>query len=494
MGLILSIDQGTSSTKACVFDETGRLRGQGRIRVGRETLADGSVVQDPAELVESCRLAARRALADAQVSASALAGIALANQGESFLLVDARSRPLTPVISWQDSNVGTVLSESAVTENAAEIGRLTGLPLHPEFVAPRLAYRLRELGAAAAKARLATLDTWLVNQLSGGPGRPMITDRATASRTMLISLGDDDWNEELLGWFGVDRRVLPEIVPCDAPGAMLSIDGFEVPLVASSFDMGLALLGHACFERGDVKATFGTCLGVMSATGADEVHAAGLLSTIAYTRDGGRAMALDGEITAAGALIEWAVSSGIADSAEDLDVLAAGASDSAGIVLVPGVYGLGAPHWEPDARAVFRGGASRPRRSALARATYDAIAWSIRDVCGSLGGAGIAAAKLRVDGGLTWSESLMQICADVCQVEISASAQPDATAWGGAALALLAAGAILPADVRELADSGARTFVPGNPPTAAQVEAWETAVQREIDAARSRRESAGRGC
>jgi glycerol kinase len=477
--VLLSIDQGTSSTKACLYAPPGELLGQGGVAVSRRTLADGSIVQDPRELVASCREAARRALDDGGVRAAELEGVAMANQGESFLLVDADWNPLTPVIGWQDSLVGGALDEPGVRDNAEEIRRRTGLPLHAEFVAPRLAFRLGQLGNDARRARLATLDTWLINQLAGES--PFITDRATASRTMLIGLDADDWDEELISWFGLHRDLLPGIVPCEEPAVELLIDGAEVPLLASSYDMGLALLGQGCFELGDAKATFGTCLGVMAATGSRRVDAEGLLTTIAYTRGGTRAMALDGEIAAAGALIEWALGIGLAGSAQELDELAGSVEDSGGVVLVPAITGLGAPHWRHDARAAFTGMSSATEPGHLARAVYRSIGWSIRDVCDRLREAGVPADRLRVDGGLTWSRRLMQQCADICQVPLVLSAQPEATAYGGAALAWLAAGKISETQVRELGERGAETVVPEVAPDPAEAVAWEASVRRVIE-------------
>ena len=172
---------------------------------------------------------------------------------------------------------------------------------------------------------------------------------------MLVALTDDDWSDDLLETFMVPREILPEIRECDALRSSLRLAGRDLPLLASGFDMGLALLGHACLSSGETKATFGTCLGVMTAT-AGEAHALGeLLTTIPYTRNGSRAYALDGEIAAAGALVEWAVSVGIAGSATELEALAASASPTSGVVVVPAISGLGAPHWRDSVRGAIVG-------------------------------------------------------------------------------------------------------------------------------------------
>jgi glycerol kinase len=482
--LILSIDQGTSSTKCCVFDPAGELLALGTVPVSRRTLADGSVVQDPRELTASCLQAATRALAEGGLRPADLYGVALANQGESFLLVDSRGRPLTPVISWQDSLTGEVFEGAAVRANAEEIAWRTGLPLHPEFVAPRLAFRLAELGDDRRGARLATLDTWLIQELS--KDAPFITDRATASRTMLIGLESSDWDDDLIGWFGLDRERLATIVPCDRPGVTLNVNGTELPLLVSGYDMGLALLGHGCVGHGDVKATFGTCLGVMAATGSDLVRAPGLLSTVAYTQGERRAMALDGEILAAGALIDWAVRIGIARSADELDRIATGVKDAAGVMLVPAIDGLGAPHWRDHVSATFTGLTSATRREHLARAVYESIAWSLRDVLESIRAAGIHLDRLRVDGGLTRRGALMQLCADVCQVPLAISAVTEGTAFGAAALAMLGPQVAAPS-FREAAARDAGFIAPGRFPGQGRAAAWEQAVLTVLEAGKRER-------
>jgi glycerol kinase len=349
--------------------------------------------------------------------------------------------------------------------------RTTGLPLHAEFTAPKLARELANL-ELPADARFGTLDTWLVHQLS--PDRPHVTDRATASRTMLIGLGDQDWSDELLELFGVPRAILPAIRSCDAMAATLVLDGVELPLVASGYDMGLALLGHGCLSAGDTKATFGTCLGVMMATG-EVTRAAGLLTTIAYVREGLPAWALDGEIASAGALVNWAIRAGIADSLVELEQLAASVHDSRKVVLVPAIQGLGAPYWRDDVRAAFFGISEETERAHLARAVLDAIAWSLHDVVEALTAAGRRPDELSVDGGLTHSRPLLQRCADVLQLPLRVSDQVEATAYGAAALAMLAIGATDPGAVRRSA-RGRVVVEPHVAPRPHEREAWERAV------------------
>jgi glycerol kinase len=471
--MILAIDQGTSSTKASVFEPSGARAGTATIRVSRTAGPDGGVTQDPDELVRSCSEAATAALRDAGVRAGELDGAALANQGESFVLFEQGGRALTPVYGWQDVTCGDVLARVRREVAAEEMIARTGLPLHAEFTAPKLAHRLAGI-EHGERLRFGTLDTWLLHELD--PSRPHVTDRATASRTMLVELREDDWSDDLLRWFGVPRSILPCIVPCDDPGVAIEVDGAEVPLLASGYDMGLALIGHGCIDPGQVKATFGTCLGVMAATGAEPTVADGLLTAIAYGRDRRSAFALDGEIAAAGALVAWALRVGIASSLAELDERAASVPDAAGAILVPAISGLGAPHWRDDVRGMFLGLSEATGRDELARAVLDAIAWSLRDVLEALRRAGYPCESIRVDGGLTGSPTLVRRCADIAETEVVISGQREATAFGAAALGMLAQGLITEADLAAAVGVLGRVE-PGPPPGDDEAAAWASAVE-----------------
>jgi glycerol kinase len=473
--VILALDQGTSSTKACLYAPPDRLLGAASVPVRRYCRAPGAVEQDPHELVESCRQAARGALRAARVATSDVAGVALANQGESFRLFTPSGEPRSPVIGWQDGRCGDTIDKLDAAGARPLVEHSTGLRLHAEFTAPKLAYQLALLDSDD-EVLFGTLDTWLIHQLD--PSRPHVTDRATASRTMLVALGSDDWSEELLDLFDVPRALLPEIVPCDAPRAWFELDGQEIPLVASGYDMGLGLLGHGCLSASEAKATFGTCLGVMAATG-EAVRAEGLLTTIAYTISDSPAFALDGEIAAAGSLIEWALRLGVAQTLAELESLATSVPDAAGAVLVPALGGLGAPHWQDSARARLVGLSDAFERAHFAHAVFDAIAWSLRDVLAALGGAGFEPAELRVDGGLANSDVLLQWCADCCGVPLVRGRQAEATAYGAAALGMLALGLT---DIDEIARTGRGTDVidPSSTPSSAEQQAWESAIAEVV--------------
>jgi glycerol kinase len=483
--MILAIDQGTSATKACIFEPPAVLRGSATVPVRRQFGHDGTVSQDPQELVESCRQSCHLALVQAAISAKDLTGVALANQGESFLLFDANGVPLSPVISWQDTRCGDVLLRLAGAPGAEAITALTGLPLHPEFVAPKLSYRLGHLHSTAG-VRMGTLDTWLMHELD--PRHPFVTDRATASRTMLMGLVDADWSEDLLRWFHVPREILPSVVGCDQPGSVFDIEDTEVPVLSSGYDMGLALLGHGCTRLGDVKATFGTSLGVMACTGARPQVVDGLLGTVAYQWHGKSTFALDGEIAAAGSLLEWGTQIGIAHSVAELVALAESAADTGGVVVVPAINGLGAPYWRSDVEGVILGCTAATGRAELARAIVDAIAWSLRDVVVLLRESGFACDTLRVDGGASRSSLLLQRCATIAGLEVLVSTVREATAYGGAALAMLSHGLANEGDVLTAARDSMRSFTPGLAPTEDEVQRWGSAIRVALTRSVSRQQ------
>jgi glycerol kinase len=475
--LILAIDQGTSATKACVFEPPGRLLGAASVPVARHYPEPGAVEQDPGELVESCRTAADGAVRDAGITGQDLAGCAVGNTGESFILFEGPGRPLTPVIGWQDSRCGQVLTELAAGNLAEEIPQLTGLPLHAEFTAPKLAHQLARLDGGA-EVRFGTLDTWITACLD--PSGPHVTDRATSSRTMLVGLADEDWNQTLLEAFGVSREILPGIRPCDAMGANLAIADTELPLLASGYDMGLAVLGHACLNAGETKATFGTCLGVMTATGDQPLRSEGLLTAIAYTRADRASFALDGEIAAAGSLVQWAADIGIAGSPSELEALALQATDSGGAVIVPAISGLGAPHWRDDVRGRIVGLTESIGRPQLARALLDAIAFPLREVIEAIRAGGLEVDLVRVDGGLSRSELLMQRCADVAGVPMLRSAHDEATALGAAALAMLGTGSASESEIADTVAAGASVVEPSGSPTEAELSTWQAALDEAL--------------
>ena len=369
-------------------------------------------------------------LADAPAEARVCAG--LAHQGESVLAWEApHGRPLTPIVVWQDKRQEELLAaiDPAVAERS-------GLPLDPYFSAGKLAWLLRNEQAVARAAeqgtlRMGTADSFIADRLGGRHA----TDLSTASRTQLLALGGTDWDEQLLTSFGVRRRWLPEIGPTFGALGTLSSELWprEVELCAQLVDQQAALAGSGAVRPGEAKATYGTGVFVLART-AEPVQAPGLLPTVAWASGGEVSYALDGGVFTAGALLEWlAADLGLAADVPALTSAAASVADSAGVRVLPALAGLGSPWWRPGARGVIAGLHGGVRPAHVARAALEGIAWRVADVVAAMG-AHVPVSSLRVDGGLTNDEALLQIQADALGIPLAVR-RADTTVLGAAMLA-----------------------------------------------------------
>lgn len=425
---VLAIDQGTSSTKALVVDASGRVLASAAVPVAPTHLADGGVEQDPEALWESVVVAGRRAVAESGASIDA---VGLANQGETVLAWDrATGRPLSAAISWQDRRATDVCD--ALADEAERLAEITGLPLDPYFAAPKMRW-LRERVMRDGVAT--TTDAWLLHRLTGA----FVTDAATASRTLLFDLGAGRWSLEACDAFDVDVEALPAIVGNAEPVGETTAFGRALPLTAAVVDQQAALLAERCLAPGDAKCTFGTGAFLLATTGDRPVRSsAGLSACVAWRVGTTTTFCLDGQAYTAGAAVAWLRELGLIDDAADLD---AAASDAGGVCFVPALAGLAAPFWKPRARGAFVGLSLATSRGALVRAVVDGIAaqmaWLGRAVARDLGA---PLKRLRVDGGLARSRTLLQAQADLLQAPVDVYPSPDATALGVAALARLGAG------------------------------------------------------
>jgi glycerol kinase len=441
---ILAIDQGTSATKALLVGSGQQVLGTGEAPVRNQATGDAIEV-DPEELYSSVLAAGQAALASAGAPADALA---LANQGETVLAWDPGSgRPLTRAISWQDRRSAVICAR--MRSEADKLAEITGLPLDPYFAAPKMTWLRENLTRDGV---VTTTDTWLLARLSG----QFITDASTASRTMLLDLDAADWSASACEAFGIDPVGLPAVVDCAGSFGETAQFGRALPVAGLAVDQQAALLAERCFTAGEAKCTYGTGAFLLAATGASAVRSsAGLSASVAWRLGGKTWYCLDGQVYTAGAAVDWLRSAGILDGPAELDALAGSVPDGGGVVFVPALAGLGAPHWRPDARGAFLGLALSATRAHLIRAAIDGLAASVavlaRSVARDLGG---PLTTLRVDGGLTRSAVLLQAQADLLQVPVEVCRVPDATALGVAALARLGLGdaatlddAVGPADV-----------------------------------------------
>ena len=441
MTTILAVDQGTTSTKALLVSSSGETVASASAPVSRAYPRPGWVEQDPAELWQSVCTAIDR-LPDADPAC-----IAVANQRESVLVWDrASGRPLTPCVGWQ-CNRGTDLCAELRAAGAEPLVReLTGLPLDPMFSASKLRHlldadpALRE-AAESGSACAGTVDSWLVWNLSGGSLH--ITDAGNASRTLLFDIHRLEWSEELLELFDLPAGFLPRVLPSGAVlGETVPMGRLPtLPIAAVAADSHAALYGLACFRAGTAKATYGTGTSLMSPTGSVLRQSRnGLATTIAWLRER-VTYALEGNVFSSGATVEWLAGVLGLESAAEVERLAGTVSDAGGVHIVPGFAGLGAPHWQPDARGRITGLTFASGAAELARAAVESIAFQVADLVDALEqDLEQPLDELRADGGASRNDMLMQFQADLLGCAVVRSDASDAAALGAAFLGGLAVG------------------------------------------------------
>lgn len=493
-GFVLAIDQGTTSTRALVFDADRRLIASAQEEVPQHYPAPGWVEHDPEDLWRTTLATARTALTRAGLAASAIAAIGLTNQRETTLLWDrASGRPIHRAIVWQDRRTAETCARLRAEGHEPLVTACTGLLLDPYFSATKIAWLLdRVEGAreAAESGRLAfgTVDTWLVWRLTGG--RVHATDVTNASRTLLLDLTTLRWDEELCRLFRIPPAILPELRDCaDDYGttdpAML---GTPIPIRGVAGDQQAALIGQACFAPGMVKATYGTGAFALLNTGATPVPSRNrMLTTLGYRFASRTAYALEGAVFVAGAAVQWLRDGlGLIAAAPETDRLAAEADPDQPVVLVPAFTGLGAPWWDAEARGALFGLTRGTTRRELARAVLDSIAFQTCDLLAAMredwGGDGPS--LLRVDGGLAVSDWTMQRIADLTGTPVDRPAMRETTALGAAWLAGFAAGLYPSPEATAHAWAAERRFVPelDEAARAAALARWRDAVRRTLSA------------
>jgi glycerol kinase len=470
--VILAIDQGTTATTCLVIDDELRLRGRGHRELPQHFPQPGWVEHDAEEIWSTVVAAAEDAVRDADVAPSRLDAIAITNQRETTVLWErATGRPVAPAIVWQDRRT----AERCLELPADLIRSRTGLVPDPYFSATKLEWLLARSERAPDELAFGTVDSWLVWKLTGG--RVHATDVTNASRTMLLDLDALEWDDELLQLFGVDRALLPRVVGSSEVIAEAEFLGATLPIAGIAGDQQAALFGHACFEPGEAKATYGTGSFVLVNVGDLRTLApAGLLRTAAAS--GG--YALEGAILVSGAAIQWLRDGlGLLADASESEVLAREVDSTGGVLFVPALTGLGSPHWDPDARGLISGLTRGTTRAHLVRAALEAIAFQVADVLDAFPE---TLNVMRADGGASANAFLMQFQADLLGCPVEVAAERETTALGAAALAGLAVG-LWPnrAAVRELIGTGA-TYEPSADRASvhAQRAEWQRAVRRTL--------------
>jgi glycerol kinase len=446
---VIAIDQGTTGTTVLVLDETLAIIGRGYQEFRQIYPEPGWVEHDPDDIWASVGAALQAALRD--IDPASLAAIGITNQRETTVVWDRRTgRAIHHAIVWQDRRTADRCAELNAAGKAPRVRALTGLTIDPYFSGTKLAWLLHHVPGAAAAASagdlaFGTVDAYLVWRLTAGSVHA--TDVSNASRTLLFDINELAWSDELLELIGAPRAILPSVVPSSgAIGTTRGVPGVPdgIPIAGIAGDQQAALFGQACFTPGDSKCTYGTGAFILMNTGDKPIASqSGLLTTVAWKLATGELRyALEGSAFIAGAAVQW-LRDGLQlfATARDIEALAASVPDSGGVIVVPAFAGLGAPHWRPEARGAITGLTRGTTRGHLARATLEGIALQNVDILRAMErDAGRPLTVLKVDGGASANDLLMQFQSDVLGVEISRPDMVETTALGAAFLAGLGAG------------------------------------------------------
>ena len=444
---ILALDQGTTSCRAMIFDESGAVRAVAQKEFRQIFPQPGWVEHDAEEIWATQSGVAAEALVRAGLAARDIAAVGITNQRETTLVWDrATGVPIANAIVWQDRRTASHCDQLKAGGHEPLIAERSGLVVDAYFSATKLRWLLDHVPGARARAEsgalaFGTIDSWLAWKLTGGARH--VTDATNAARTMLFNIHTGAWDDELLALFDIPRAVLPEVVEssgvigecaCVVPG---------VPLAGMAGDQHAALFGQACMQPGMVKNTYGTgCFLLMNTGSAPMASRNRLLTTLAWQIGGRATYALEGSVFIAGAVVQWLRDGlGIIRSAGEIEALAASVPDSGGVTFVPAFAGLGAPHWDPHARGTIGGLTRGSTAGHIARAAIESIAFQTADVLDAMrADSSIAVRELRADGGAARNDLLLQFQADLIGVPVVRSAVAETTALGAAYFAGLAAG------------------------------------------------------
>ena len=449
-----AVDQGTTSTRFMIFDHAGREVARHQLEHEQILPRAGWVEHDPGEIYRRTCETIEGALANGNLKAEGLAAVGITNQRETTVVWNRKTgAPLYNAIVWQDTRTDRIMHMLEQSGAGNTIRRKAGLPPATYFSGGKIKWILDNVDDARAaadrgEAIFGNIDTWLIWNLTGGiNGGAHITDVTNASRTMLLNLETLDWDDELLGFFGIPRSMLPAVRPSSDPtfyGMTLPNGPFkgEVPLCADLGDQQAATVGQVCFTPGEAKNTYGTGNFMLLNTGTNIVPShAGLLTTVCYQLSSERAVyALEGSVAVTGSAVQWLRDQlGIIKTASEIEALANTVSDNGGVYFVPAFSGLYAPHWRSDARGCIVGLSRFNDKGHLARATLEAICYQTRDVLDAMvKDSGVKLEVLKVDGGATANDSLMQLQADILGVPVVRPVVAETTALGAAYAAGLA--------------------------------------------------------
>lgn len=478
MDVTIALDEGTTSARTLGFDSNGAVQALAQEEFTQRFPHPGWVEHDANEI-----WAAQKRTLDTvveQVGAEHIGAIGITNQRETVVVWDsATGKPLAPAIVWQCRRTSDHCQRLKAEGAEPWVRERTGLVLDPYFTATKLSWLFENVPGLRAQAerggaKIGTIDTWLLWNLTGG--KVHATDGTNASRTLLMNLHTRQWDDELLKLFGVPRACLPVILPSDAEFGTTVLGGREIPIRAILGDQQAALYGQGCMAPGSAKNTYGTgCFLLKNVGEAVPTPPTGLLATLAWERSGANPVyALEGSVFVAGAAIQWLRDGlGTLESSGQSEELARSVPDSGGVMFVPAFTGLGAPYWQPEARGLIRGLTRGTNRAHLARAALEAVAHQSADLVGAMEGIEV----LRVDGGMARNNFLMQLQADYLGVPVERPAMTEITAFGAARLAAEAMGHAMTPGAETLT-----RFSPQLPPAAREAarRAWNAAVELQL--------------
>jgi glycerol kinase len=493
---VLAIDQGTTSSRAIVFDGQYRIRGLAQLEFAQHFPKSGWVEHDPKDLWTTTVETVRGALADAGLNARDIAAIGITNQRETTVVWDRKTgEPVYNAIVWQDRRTSEFCAAKKADGLEPMVTEKTGLLLDPYFSGTKIAWILDHVDGARARAEagklaFGTVDSWIIWHLTAGKAH--VTDATNASRTLLYNIGTGQWDDDLLSMLNVPASMLPEVKDSAAAfgTAEARLFGAALPILGVAGDQQAATVGQACFKPGMLKSTYGTGCFALLNTGTDQVASTNrLLTTIAYQLDGQPTYALEGAIFVAGAAVQWLRDAlGLVKDAAETGPLADKADPEQDVFLVPAFTGLGAPHWDPDARGAMFGLTRNTGPAEFAKATLESVCFQTADLLDAMradwAGAGSAGGDtvLRVDGGMVASDWTMQRLADILGAPVDRPTVLETTALGAAWLAGSHEGCWPGMDGFASSWNLDRQFSPGMDETAraAKLAGWRNAVARTL--------------
>jgi len=490
--VILALDQGTTSTRAIVFDQAGIALAEASRPLRQSYPQDGWVEHDAEEIWTACTAVLREAFEGSGRTLADVAALGITNQRETVVIWDrATGRPIHPAIVWQDRRTAQLCERMVAEGQEPKVTAATGLLLDPYFSATKIAWLLDNVPGArerAARGELlsGTMDCWAIWKLTGGAVHA--TDATNASRTLLFDINRQDWSAEMLALFNVPRNILPQVLDCAADYGRTTTEilGTPVPIRGVAGDQQAALMGQGCIRPGEMKATYGTGCFMLLNTGAQRpVSTNRLLTTVASRLNGQATYALEGSIFVAGAAIQWLGEGlGLTGGPRAAEALAQTARPGHGVILVPAFTGLGAPWWDADARGALFGLTRDSGMAEIAAATFDACAYQTRDLVEAMRADAPDAfggdAELRIDGGMSQSRWFSQRLADLTGLPVFRVDYQETTALGAALFAGLGAGLFTSVEAAAAARPGGERLVgtPTGDQQQADYQRWLKAVQR----------------